>query len=181
MTLMDQQEMIEALEYKRDLILGALQYSATVKFTDTLDLPKKLEKAGAAEIVPDCFFESDETFDVEKCARMLNDYEVEILSDFVANPETKAHFSVKGMELVKDSTIIKRYDAQFIHGFKWLIARGLLKTERQVGKGCSILVPLMPRCAKLAEVAKKLQQTDVDEWELWRGMPSLYRCNNIEI
>ncbi len=181
MTLMTQQEMMETLEYKSALIRSFMMQSTADKTLEAFNFPERVAEIEQGDVIPDCFYESDETFDAEKCARMINDYEVEILSDLKDNPQAKLKLSGRCMELIQDSRVLKQYDVDFVHGFKWLIARELVKVEKMLGDRSMILSAVLPRADKIVIIAKKLQQQDVEEWELWRDMPSLYRCNDVDI
>jgi hypothetical protein len=178
---MSEEAMQEELELKKELIRMFAMQEMTAKTLDGLNFKEKVKDQDLANLVPECFRASDEELDVEKCGRMINDYEIEILEEMLKCPGARLRMLASGISLIEGQLVLKDFGVEFVTGVKWLWGRGLIDLDRTLPGNISLFKTVDPRAGRIYEVAKRLQSSDVETWELWRDMPSLYRLNDFEI
>lgn len=177
---LSEEKMLKQLEYKKELISFLNGRADLNKIAAVFNAKQFITDSKCGEIVADCFFEPDETFDVEKAARMMSDYEISILSDLVDDGECRIRITFGiPVELVKNKMVIKKYDSDHGLALNWLVARNLILLDEEIDLNIKTFKLVMPRSALILEAARKISNQDIEDLELWTGMPSLYRCNDI--
>lgn len=179
---MDEAAMKKELEFKKELIRVFSLEMVSDKTCDMLALQDKMKEETLDKFVAECFFASDEELDVEKCARMISDYEVELLEAVSQEPDLYLKLAIAEVSIAKEKgEALKKFGPEYANALQWLWARELLEVEKQLGPKMFLFKAVQPRAGRIVAEAKKLQGIDVEAWEQWRGMPSLYRLNEVDI
>jgi hypothetical protein len=172
--------MLKQLEYKKEVVEFFNRKILSNNVLDAFNARQFISDEKRGEIVSDFFFEPDETFDAQKAARMMSDYEISLLADLIEDSECYIRITQGNLiELVKNEVVIKTYDSDHSLAFSWLTARNLVLVKEEIGLKTKTFKFVMPRSGLILEAARKISDQDIENLELWTGMPSLYRCNDI--
>lgn len=127
-------------------------------------------------VLHEMFYAKDEDFDPLVAARQLNDYEVAILNDLKNHPQAHLAYDYGiNLALCTEQERVKGYDLDHRMHMGMLFNKHLLK--KQAPKQ----FVLNERGKLTLEAANELAKKEIEEWEMWRGMPSLYHLNDLEI
>lgn len=121
-------------------------------------------------------FQAEGEFDAELGGRLLNDYEVGFLKDLHEHAGSQLVFSHLKLSLELPTGPIKTYEKDYLEQFLIFRVKGLV-TLISFEKAKFVYV-LSERGRSAYQVASLLSEKEVEEWQAWRDMPSLYQLND---
>jgi hypothetical protein len=158
-------------QYQRDCLVSKIMQS----YDQVQVAKKKMVETGLHPV----FSVSNEEFNAVHAARLISDYEIEILNDLSTNPQSYLQWNKVRLELITSLGILKKYDVEFNAYFSLLITKNLLVPATKREQLDVFRFQISDWGIKVDLLAQELLKKEVEEWDDHRGIPSLYRWSEI--
>ena len=183
MEWMTQEQFAEWLGFKEAAWAAHRKNCGAQQALEAVDRYQKMKEAVKECALHPVFLASDEQFDVQRAAQLVNDYEVELLTDLQVNAGACLVWARTHLELCTELGTLKSYEQEYGLHFSMLEPKGLIEVLKQTlvepgksGTGMPLITyGLTPRGLQVVQTALALAQKQIEEWEAVRGYPSLYQ------